>query len=295
MKKIQVTDIRTKGWQDYALLDSGNQMKLEKFGTHKLARFEPIANWQPVLNKSDWDEAIARFSLKKTGEAGQWTFPKVGPRDWQIAFQNAQLNLHIRKSQHIGIFPEQHEQWQWIESKIRSRKNNPKVLNLFAYSGVATVFALRAGGNVTHVEASRSAIKAAKENAKLNQVENNPCRWIQDDVMKFVAKEIRRGVVYDAIILDPPLFGRGPKGEVWKFSRDFYPLLNHISKLFTKNPLFLLCTVYNIDQPIQKIVEIIQPKTIFDQGILQFGRLIQMELSGGREIEQAAYFSWSTS
>jgi len=293
MKNTIKKDVISQGWSDYTLLDSGNQMKLEQFGPYRLARFEPDTVWYPMLSQDEWGKADAVFSMTKKNSTGSWHFKHDFNHDWMISFKRASIQLSISKSRHIGIFPEQNSQWTWIEDSIKRLDKQPKILNLFAYSGIATVFAIRGGAEVTHIDSSKNAVRLAKKNLEINRLDERPCRWIVDDALKFVEKEIRRGKVYDGIILDPPLFGRGPKGEIWKFSRDIKRLIGLVIQLLTKNPLWLICTVYNIQKPIVEIADLISTSRLGDYGFIQYGSLIQKEQSAGREIKQASYARWS--
>jgi len=286
-------NINSNGWPDYEILDSGNRRKLERFGPYTLSRFEPDANWGISRSQREWQKADAIYTINKGQHSGSWKINRQMNREWLISFNKAKIQLRISKSRHIGIFPEQHPQWSWYEKTIEQRMGTPSVLNLFAYTGIATMFSLKAGAEVTHIDSSRSAINWAKRNLELNQLSHLPVHWIVDDVMKFLGKEIRRGKRFDAIIMDPPVFGRGPSGEVWKFSKEIKNLFSKAAQLLSENPLFMICTAYNIQIPTSEIIATINASQIGNTGFIQFGKLVQKNRYSDREIIQANYLSWS--
>ena len=284
--------LTTSGWQDYELVDSGNNRKLERFGRYQLSRFEPQAKWKPVLSQQQWLQSDAVFHIGKGASSGNWQVSDKMPAQWQIELAGLTLQLSIQKSRHIGIFPEQYESWQWIETQIKAAKRPIKVLNLFGYTGVATLFAARAGAEVTHVDASRAAVKWARSNQTLSGLKDCPIRWIVDDALKFTEREARRGVQYDAIILDPPKFGRGPKGETWKFDQSVQALLQACNNVLSDAPLFVYLTAYDVNYTPDEIgrwaAEIMRPY----KGKTEYGEMIQQEKSAGRKISQSMYVRW---
>ena len=285
-------DLVTSGWDDYELLDSGDQKKLERFGHYQLVRFEPEAIWKPALDNDAWSKADAVFSIEKGMQQGLWRVNQKIPDSWIINFEEVNINVFISKSRHIGIFPEQTSNWKWIEKIISNEKEPPIVLNLFGYTGVSTVVAANAGATVTHVDASKNSITWAKKNLLDSGLENNPARWIVDDTYKFIEREIRRGNKYDAIILDPPKFGRGPGGEIWKFDKAIIELLRACSQVLSDHPLFVIITAYNVDvQPVE-LAKILNTALKDQPGKLQYGSLIQQEKSAGRKIRQSIYTRW---
>lgn len=286
-------NIVSKGWPDYEILDSGNQRKLEQFGPYILSRFEPEANWEISSSQREWQKADAVFTIHKGQQSGSWKFNRQIDQEWLISFNKAKIQLKISKSRHIGIFPEQHPQWSWYEKIIHQRKSTPSILNLFAYTGIATLYSLKAGAEVTHVDSSSSAVNWAKKNIEINQLSHQPVRWIIDDVMRFLGKEIRRGKRYDGIIMDPPVFGRGPSGEVWKFSKEINNLFLKAIQLLSLNPLFVICTAYNIQIPTDEITKTLSTSQVGNTGFIQFGKLIQKSRFSTRDIAQANYLSWS--
>ncbi len=219
----------------YSLLDSGQGYKLEQFGPYVISRPCSQAVWERQLSSDIWDKAHAFFS--REGQ-NKWTQQKGGmPEIWQIKVSNIIFKIAPTDFGHLGIFPEQKDFWSWIQKTVSKGK---KVLNLFAYSGGATLAAAKGGAEVCHLDASKGMVAWARENAALNHLEPAPIRWIVDDVFKFLARELRRGSRYDAIILDPPSFGRGSKGEIFKIEDEIIPLLQSCRELLTDQPLFIL-------------------------------------------------------
>ena len=244
---IKREDIITAGWIDYELLDSGAYQKLERFGKRLIVHTEPAANWKPALPAAEWDRADAEFSIGKSQYQGVWKKQDGLSTDWTIRYKEFQINLFITGSRHIGIFPEQHAHWDWIEQRVKQSGIELSVLNLFGYTGVSTMAAARAGAMVTHIDASKSSVDWAKKNLEASGLSDRPVRWIVDDAYKFVQREIRRGKHYDAIVMDPPNFGYGPNGEVWKFDKTISALLSSCMQILSDNPLFFIITAYNVN------------------------------------------------
>jgi len=280
------------GWEDYELLDSGDRKKLERFGPFHLIRFEPEAIWKPTLSKSTWAKANAEYSLKKGGDVGSWTFLAEFEHEWTIWIDGLNIQLSISASRHIGFFPEQIENWRWISEQVANSNKDLNILNLFGYTGIASFFAARNGATVTHVDASRRSIKMAKKTSLLSNLSNLRIRWIVDDALKFVKKEIRRGRKYDAIIMDPPQFGRGPGGEIWKFDDNLPDLLNQCLTLLTEEPLFIIITAYNTKNSPGSIAKTLRNLLRQYSGKIEYGKLMQKEKSSGRKINQAIYSRW---
>lgn len=238
-------------WSDYEVLDCANGEKLEKWGDYILIRPDPQVIWSKYLNKSLWKSANAHYHRSSKG-GGEWEFFDL-PDQWQINYElsvvNKTLTFNLKpfNFKHTGLFPEQAANWDWSVDLIAKRlKSSSKVnvLNLFAYTGAATLAALAAGANVTHVDASKGIVAWAKENAASSGLKDAPVRWLVDDCVKFVEREIRRGNTYDAIIMDPPSYGRGTKGEIWKIEESIYPFIEKCTKLLSANPLFILINSY---------------------------------------------------
>lgn len=231
--------------QDYQLIDSGNGRKLERFGDYIIERPASQAAWLPQQPAGAWKRAHAQFSRE---EENKWRRVNALPNEWTVSLSGIRFKLSPTDFGHLGIFPEQSAFWLWaqeaIGKEVRSRGSAVKVLNLFAYSGGSTLAAAKAGAHVVHLDASKGMVAWARENAALNGLENDPIRWITDDVNKFIQRELRRGNRYDAIILDPPTFGRGSKGELFKIEEEIVPLLESCRQLLTEAPLFVMLSCH---------------------------------------------------
>ncbi len=228
-------------WKDYELLDCSGGEKLERWGSHILRRPDPQAIWQTAKG-SLWQRADAVYRRSESG-GGKWVKTDVPP-SWRICWRELTFQVKLMSFKHTGLFPEQAANWQFIGDAIRSAGREVRVLNLFAYTGAATLAALSAGASVCHVDAAKGMVAWAKENAVLSGLEDRPVRWIVDDCRKFVEKEIRRGKRYDAIIMDPPSYGRGPTGEVWKLEDSLWSFLELCAGVLSPEPLFVLINSY---------------------------------------------------
>lgn len=225
---------------EYELIDSGEGQKLERFGPYQVVRPCAQALWKRSLSKQVWDEADAHFTrLPKS----KWSFKKEIPLNWTIKHRGLSFSIERTDFGHIGLFPEHSLLWDWIEDQVKGEENF-QLLNLFGYSGATTLFGAKCGAHLCHLDASKKAVEKAKENALLNQMQDYPIRWIVDDATKFLKREIKRERLYDGIILDPPSFGRGTKGEVFKIEDDLDELLELVSKVRSKNPKFILMTCH---------------------------------------------------
>lgn len=242
-----------KAQKEYALLDSGDGMKLERYGSVILSRPDPQALWHKRLSDKAWLDADASFvrdRSNKEEERGTWVYRnKTIENGWQISFADLKFNIKPTPFKHTGIFPEQFANWEWARTAIaEALKKEPtrkiKVLNLFGYTGGATISALQAGAEVTHVDASRAAITWANSNSDSSGLSEKPVRWMLEDAYAYVKREIRRGSTYDAIIMDPPAFGRGAKGEIWRIDESFLPFFDDVLKLLSTNPLFVILNGY---------------------------------------------------
>jgi 23S rRNA (cytosine1962-C5)-methyltransferase len=280
-------------WDEYELLDCGNGAKLERFGPYILNRPEAEAIWKPCLPEIQWQKANATFIPGKGEEVGTWRFNSKEPERWQMNFQGLRFWAQISSSRHIGIFPEQASQWEWINQTIRKSSRPLKILNLFGYSGIATLAAASAGAQVTHVDASQKAIYWARENQTLSGLQNSPTRWIVDDALKFVRRESRRGNLYDGIILDPPKFGRGPKGEIWEFYKLLPLLLESCSQVLSKDPQFIILTAYAVKASALTLYEAVEETMKNHSGNTSIGELVLQEKSGGRFLSRAIFAVWS--
>ncbi len=228
-------------WKDYALLDCSSGEKLERWGRYVLRRPDPQAIWTTPMDR-DWGRADAVYKRSSSG-GGQWTKSDV-PAQWQLQYEDLTFQVKLMNFKHTGIFPEQAANWDFIRSSIRSAGRPVRVLNLFAYTGAATLAAASAGAEVCHVDAARGMVSWARENARISGLEQKPIRWIVDDCRKFVEKEIRRGKRYDALIMDPPSYGRGPTGEVWKLEDSLFDFPTLCAGVLSETPLFVLISSY---------------------------------------------------
>lgn len=234
----------TKDWKEYELIDCSNGEKLERWGNQVLIRPDPQVIWKSERKNSNWYQANARYERSKTG-GGQWNVYKIMPSFWQIKYKDLSFNIKTMGFKHTGLFPEQAVNWDLTREVIRnSGRNDVKVLNLFAYTGGATVACLKEGASVVHVDASKGMTLWAKENVEASGLSDKPCRWIVDDCIKFVQREIRRGNKYDIIILDPPSYGRGPKGEIWHLEDSLYDFVGLVKQVLSDNPLMVLLNSY---------------------------------------------------
>ena len=231
-------------WAEYELVDSGDGKKLERFSEFTLIRPEPQAKWAPTLPVRRWDAADGEFLKARSGQRGEWAFRKPIPARWVMQRKNLKLWVQPAPSGHVGVFPEQTCHWDWIEEVTKRAAKSVKGLCLFGHTGLATLAAAAAGSKVAHVDASRQAVALARENQILSGLSERPIRWIVEDAMTFVKREARRGNRYDALMIDPPRFGRGPDGEIWKLDVSLPELLEGCAKLLSDSPVFVLLNVY---------------------------------------------------
>lgn len=239
-------EVLASDWDGHRLLDSGNGRKLESFAGVRVIRSEPKAWWSPALPDSEWAKAVATH--EDGGREGRWRLKPGTPREWEARLGKLRLQLRFMdNSKQVGVFPEQAPHWEWIRSQPVAAGARPRLLNLFGYTGAASLVAAQAGWSVTHVDASKPAVAWGRRNQELSGLAEAPIRWILEDAPTFVQREGKRGNTYDAILLDPPAFGRGPNGELWKIERDLAPLLRACRPLLAPEARFILLTVYTID------------------------------------------------
>ena len=229
-------------WKDYEVIDTSKGEKLERWGKYILLRPDPQVLWDTPKKNPAWKHLNAHYHRRKKG-GGEWEFFDL-PEQWSIHYRDLTFHLKPFSFKHTGLFPEQAANWDWFSDLIKNANRPVKVLNLFAYTGGATCAAAKAGASVTHVDASKGMVTWAKENAQASGLADAPIRWIVDDCVKFVEREIRRGNHYDAIIMDPPSYGRGPKGEIWKIEEKIHPFIALCEKLLSDDPLFFLVNSY---------------------------------------------------
>lgn len=233
---------KADGWKDYEVIDCSDGEKLERWGEYLLIRPDPQIIWNTPKIHRGWKKPNGHYHRSAKG-GGEWEFFDL-PQQWSIHYRELTFHLKPFSFKHTGLFPEQAANWDWFGEKILNAGRPVKVLNLFAYTGGATLAAAAAGASVTHVDASKGMVGWAKENAKTSGLENAPIRWIVDDCVKFVEREIRRGKTYDAVIMDPPSYGRGPKGEIWKIEEQIHGLIRLCAQLLSDDPLFFLINSY---------------------------------------------------
>ena len=281
-------------WEDYELLDCGDGLKLERFGSHRVVRPEHQAIWEPALSKSEWDDVDALFQATNEETGGKWQLNRNFETQWKMRYKTLSFMARITNSRHLGVFPEQANHWDWIREQVIKCNKSIHVLNLFGYTGLASIAAAGAGARVTHVDAAKKSIQYAKENQTLSGLGEKPIRWIIDDAMKFVKREARRGAQYEGVILDPPKFGRGPKGEVWEFFKMLPFLLQEVKPVLASKPLFLVITAYAIRASALALHYSIEEMMSNFHGKLTSGELVIPEKSAGRILSMAIYSRWSS-
>ena len=259
-------------WQDYEILDMANGEKLERWGNIYLIRPDPQIIWKEKTYPEKWKEVNARYNRSSSG-GGNWQKYKKIPEVWQVKYKNLTFNIKPMGFKHTGLFPEQAVNWDWMIEKIKNAGREIKVLNLFAYTGGATVACSYAGASVCHVDSSKGMVAWAKENVASSGLENRPVRYIVDDVTKFVQREIRRGNKYDAIIMDPPSYGRGKNGEVWQFENNIADLVELCSKVLSEKPLFFLINSYTTGISAKVLENILMLKLNKKTGTLTSGEI----------------------
>lgn len=229
-------------WKEYEVIDASEGEKLERWGDYILLRPDPQVIWDTPKRNKMWNKLHGHYHRSRKG-GGEWEFFGL-PQTWQISYKELTFRLQPFQFKHTGIFPEQAVNWDWAQKMIRGAGRSVKVLNLFAYTGAATLAAASAGAQVTHVDASKGMVSWAKENAQVSGLADRKIRWLVDDCVKFVEREIRRGNHYDGIIMDPPSYGRGPKGEIWKLEEKVYPFIKLCTQILEEKPLFFLINSY---------------------------------------------------
>lgn len=288
------------GKKDYELLDTGEGEKLERFGQYVFVRPYEDAVWPKALTeevKKQWEHADGKFWSSKTGAKAGWKMNSEIPKKWEMDYKGVKFWASPTPFRHLSFFPEQASHWDFIETRLReasARQGKIKFLNLFGYTGVASLFALRAGAEVTHVDASEQSLTSAKENQKCNShlgLEKLPMRVIKDDVLKFIQRETKRGNKYDAVIMDPPKYGRGPKGETWKIENNLAELLENVKKILSDKPLFIILTSYAVDSSSLALGNALE--SVMGSVVLQ-GELCIKEKSNGRLISLANTAVWSS-
>jgi len=287
--------VTTSGFADYALLDSGRRRKLERFGAITVDRPEPQAMWQPRLPSGKWSVAHAVFSGSEDEEKGRWRVDKPVPDSWPVRVAGITMLCRLSAFRHLGLFPEQLPHWEWmLEGLQRVSGTRPRVLNLFAYTGAASLIAAKAGAEVVHVDASKKAIAWAKENQAASGLADAPIRWILDDARKFAAREVRRGRTYHVILVDPPKFGRGPGNEVWEIFEHLPDLMRDCAQLLDPAYARLCLTAYAIRASALAIDGLVRDILADRGGLIDSGELAIVEQSGGRALGTSLFTRWSS-
>ncbi len=289
--------LQTPGWDDYSLLDTGNGKRLEQFGKYRLVRPDPQIIWKPKLPNIEWERADAVFENGEKGKRGQWVKKKTMPEEWSVQYNDIIFNAKLSPFKHTGIFPEQSLQWEWMEGILQKAENNGqrdiKVLNLFAYTGGASLIAAKAGAKVTHVDASKPSISWAHENQEASHLSDKPIRWILEDVLSFVRREVKRGNTYEGIIMDPPVFGHGPEGERWEFNESFPELLHLCKSLLSKEALFIIINAYAISSSSLMLENSLSDIVEDLQGEIEVGELALEEKTNHRLLSTGIFARWS--
>ncbi len=293
------TFLGSSRWVDYALIDSGDGQKLERFGKYVFVRPESQAMWKRSLDL-EWKNAHAVFMPTGEESGGHWDFKKKVDEQWIMRYplpnpdKFLSFKVMTTPGRHLGVFPEVAAHWDWFSELIARSAREIHVLNLFGYTGIASLAAAAAGAKVTHVDASKKSVSWARENQTLSKLDDKPIRWIVDDAVKFAQREARRGVKYDGIILDPPKFGRGPKGEVWEVYKSLPDLLSTCRECLSANPLFVVTTVYAVRASAIHVAQAMDEMMKGLGGIIDSGELVTHEQSAGRLLSQAVYARWES-
>jgi 23S rRNA (cytosine1962-C5)-methyltransferase len=286
--------LETLPTKDYALIDSGSGRKLEQYGPYRIERPEGQAIWLPAFEPSEWAKADAIFTGNTDEEGiGRWQFPRKPLQEtWPQQHDGMKFLGRFTSFRHVGLFPEQAAHWSFTEELIRGAGRKVKVLNLFGYTGVASLLAARAGAEVTHVDASKKAMVWARENQAVAGLEDKPIRWIMEDALKFVLREGRRGNSYDIILLDPPQFGRGPNGEVWQLFEHLPGMVEACRAITAQNALAVILTAYSIRASFFAMHELMRDAFTGMGGEVHSGELILREQSAGRALSTSLFSRW---
>jgi len=274
-------------WSDWGLIDSGGGRKLERYGNVKVVRPEPQAMWAPA--RGDWDADATFVPGSDEDGGGRWVEHRPVPRQWQLSRGDVKFQASLTPFRHLGFFPDMAPQWEWM----RARSTDADVLNLFGYTGVGTLQLSDAGARLVHVDASKKSVEGGKDNARLSGMEERPIRWIVDDAGKFTAREVRRDRRYDGILLDPPKFGRGPEGEVWRLEENLAPLLADCRRLLDQDSRFLVLTVYAVRMSALAIGELVKQTLADLGGAVEFGEMAVREEARGLLLPTAIFARWS--
>ncbi|WP_407965514.1 class I SAM-dependent rRNA methyltransferase [Bartonella sp. C271] len=286
--------LETKTSTDYALIDSGNGKKLERYGSYRIIRPESQALWQPALSQKNWANVDAIFTGNRDEEGiGRWYFPKKPLGEtWPLSWNGLSFLGRFTSFRHVGVFPEQDAHWRSLEEQIIKTNRPVKLLNLFGYTGIASLIGARSGAIVTHVDASKKAIIWAKANQEKAGLLDRPIRWICDDAIKFVERELRRQKSYDLILLDPPAYGRGPHNEIWQLFDHLPTMIKNCRKLLSNKPLAVILTVYSIRASFYTFHTLMRDAFTNLGGTIESGELILREESAGRALSTSLFSRW---
>lgn len=292
------TLLEAKNWQDYELLDSGDGLKLERFGKYIFARPESQSMWSRALPQKDWDTAHAVFQPTAEESGGHWIEKKKLPDKWKMKYplprlQDLTFSVMTTPGRHLGVFPEVASHWDFMADLVQQANRPVRVLNLFGYTGLASLAAAAAGAQVTHVDASKKSVNWARENQALSGLSDKPIRWIVEDAIKYMQREEKRGTKYDGIILDPPKFGRGPKGEVWEVYKSLPNLFEICRACLSDEPLFVIATLYAVRASAIHVAQALDEMMKKYNGNMDSGELVTRETSADRLLSQAVYARWS--
>lgn len=285
--------MRTTAWDDYALLDSGDGRKLERYGPYRVVRPEPQCLWRPHLDAAAWDSADAIFDPTDEDETGRWRLNGKPAETWPMRWGEVRYSGRFTNFRHLAFFPEQAANWAWLKGQVESSTEPPRILNLFGYTGVASLVCAAAGAAVTHVDASKKAVGWARENAALSKLDDRPIRWIVEDARKYVQREVRRGTRYEGIILDPPTYGRGPTGEVWRLFEHLPELIGLCAELLSDNARFLLLNAYATRISGASLAHLMDQSVGPRGGRIDWGELALREEGSAREVGLSFYARWS--
>lgn len=311
--------LSTQGWEEYSLLDSGEGFRLEQFGRYRLIRPDPQCIWESKLSRSEWEKADAVFGRDKNSKEG-WNLKSKVPEKWEMRYKDLRFYAKLTPFKHTGVFPEQHLQWEWMIEKIKNQRSKIKntnptlassfeeatadkkatagkeklnILNLFAYTGIASLVASQYDCDVTHVDASYPTIAWARENQALSNLYDKPIRWIKDDAIKFCEREVRRGHKYDGIIMDPPVYGHGPGGEVWDFNKSFPQLLRVCRQLLSDNPIFIIINAYAVSASALMLENVLSDHVQGLGGEIEVGELCLEEKVKKRLLSTGIFARWN--
>lgn len=273
----------TKGWEDYELLDSGDSMRLERFGKYIISRPDPQAIWKK--NSENW-----KFDSKFYEDKG-WDKNISG--DWILTYKNIKFRAKQTKFKHTGVFPEQIVNWSLIEEKLKNSIRQINVLNLFGYTGISTLVCSANGASVTHLDGSKPSIAWARENQELSGLSSKPIRWILDDAIDFTTREVKRSNHYDAVIMDPPIYGHGPDGQVWDFNKSFPTLLSNIKKVLSPNPLFIIVNAYAISASSIMLKNMLEDYLGLNPERIEYGELALEEKNRNRLLSTGIFARYS--